>query len=137
MKAARSRPRTPPCLAADRTAEHCIMGLLLGAACCPDGKCALCRDAVRRALQDGHRPEAALRSLRRSRHGLLARCPVCRFPPPPPLPVIPPLPRLDRSDHTETNTWTCRTCGKALSRGRRQFCSDRCYQNAEHERVRS
>lgn len=126
-----------PCLAADRTAQHCIAGLLLGVACCPDGKCGLCREVVLRGRQDGLAPDAAIRALARARRGLVRRCPACGFPPPPPLPVVPQLPRLDRTDRAEANAWTCRVCGEALSRGRRQFCSDRCYAAAEHERARS
>lgn len=131
-------PRLPsPCLAADRTAEHCITGLLLGVACCPDGKCALCRDTVARTRRDGKSCDQALRALTVARRGLRRRCPACGFPPPPPLANVPMLPRLDRSDRSESNAWDCRVCGKALQRGRRQFCSDNCYAQAEHERVRS
>ena len=135
MKAAAKR--RAPCLAADRTAQHCIVGLLLGVACCPDGTCGLCRASVVSAQRwDGFTAERARRSLRRTR-GTLSRCPECGLPAPPPMPVVPQLPRLERSEHAETNTWTCRVCGKALTRGRRQFCSDRCYDVAEHERPRS
>ena len=125
-----------PCLAADRAAQHCIAGLLLGVACCPDGTCGLCREMVVRARRDGKTPDQALRSLALARRGLLRRCPTCGFPPPPPLPNVPMLPRLDRTEHAESNAWTCRVCGKALSRGRRQFCSDRCYLVAEQDRAR-
>lgn len=129
--------RRAPCLAADRTARHCIVGLLLGVACCPDGKCGLCRATVVSAQRwDGYTAERALRSLARTR-GTLARCPTCGYPAPPPMPVVPQLPRLERNEHAEANTWTCRVCGDPLTRGRRQFCSDRCYASAEQERERS
>lgn len=125
-----------PCLAANRTAQHCILGLLLGVACCPDGTCGLCREVLVRARREGFDEERAHRSLARSRRGLLEVCPVCGFPPPPPFLVVPPLPRLDRSDRGESNAWECRVCGTALTRGRRQFCSDRCYLVAEQDRTR-
>ena len=125
-----------PCLVADRTARHCILGLLLGVACCPDGTCGLCREVLVRARREGFDEERAHRSLARSRRGLLAVCPLCGFPPPPPFLVVPPLPRLDRSDRGESNAWECRVCGTALTRGRRQYCSDRCYLVAEQDRTR-
>lgn len=84
---------------------------------------------------DGYTAERAYRSLRRTR-GTLARCPSCGFPPPPPLPVVPQLPRLERAETAEGGAWNCVVCGKALTRGRRRFCSDRCYQTSEHERPR-
>jgi hypothetical protein len=92
---------------------------------------------VARSRQDGKSPDQALRSLALARRGLLRRCPACGFPPPPPLPNVPMLPRLDRTEHAESNAWNCRVCGTALSRGRRQFCSDHCYQQAENQRVRA
>lgn len=125
-----------PCVAADRTAQHCVVGLLLGAACCTDGSCGPCRATVARARRDGFSPEVAERSLGRSRVGLVDRCPVCDFPPPPPMLVVPQLPRLDRSEHAESNGHVCRECGKTLGRGRRQFCSDACYVVADRDRAR-
>jgi hypothetical protein len=125
-----------PCLATDQTAQHCIVGLLLGVACCPDGSCGLCRATIDTAQRwDGFTAGRALRSLARTR-GTLACCPTCGFPPPPPMARVPQLPRLERNEHAESNAWNCRVCGKALTRGRRQFCSDRCYQTSEHERPR-
>lgn len=130
------RVRPSPCLAADATAQHCVVGLLLGAACCPDGACGLCREMLVRSKRDGLTPERAHRALARSRRGLLDRCPTCGFPPPPPLPVVPQLPRLERPEQPEGGRWDCVVCGKALLRGRRTYCSDDCYDRAEMERAR-
>ena len=93
----RPSKRSAPCLAADRTAKNCIVGLLLGVACCPDTTCGLCRATVVSAQRwDGVTAERAHRSLRRTR-GTLTRCPTCGFPAPPPMPVVaaappPPMP---------------------------------------------
>ena len=103
-----------PCIPWDETQAHCVAGLLLGVRCCPGGDCALCRRAGARS------------------RSLLARCPLCGFPPPPPLQEIPPLPRLDRSDRAVGGNHECRTCGRPLPPRRRTYCSFACWR--EHVR---
>jgi len=108
-------PTSSPCIPWDETRAHCVAGLLLGVACCPDGQCALCR-----------RSGVHLRNGRLAR-APLDRCPVCGFPPPPPLEEIPPLPRLDRSDNLVGGRHDCLLCGKPLPARRRTYCSFSCW----------
>lgn len=49
--------RSAPCIAADGTAKHCVVGLLLGVMGCPDAACALCRSTVARTRRDGFNRE--------------------------------------------------------------------------------
>jgi len=78
----------------------------------------------------GFSEDEVARRFARQRRRLLARCPVCGFPPPPPLrdlPALPRLPRVGLADH-----FTCRACGRSLPKGRRRYCTDACWR--EHVR---
>jgi hypothetical protein len=118
--------RRVPCIASDKTAQHCIAGLLLGVACCPDGDCTSCVQQREKMRKSGFSPAAVARSFARSRAGLLDRCPQCGFPPPPPVMTPAPMPRLDRIDSAQSGSWMCRGCDRPLPKGRRRFHSDAC-----------
>jgi hypothetical protein len=120
-----------PCIATEDS-RHCVAALLHGAACCPDGECALCRATRNRMLRSGF-PEFAVRAaIARTRRGALSCCPVCGFPPPPPAESPTPLPRLERPGRTASGSWDCRTCGRPLPIGKRHYCSHGCWR--EHVR---
>lgn len=116
-----------PCVAGDPSRTTCVAGLLLGAACCPDGACACCRAVPDRMRRSGFRAEAVARAVARSREGLLDRCPTCRFPPPPPLEQFPPLARLDRSELKRAPATECVQCGRQLVTARKRYCSPECW----------
>lgn len=119
-------PRSP-CIPSHVDARSCIVGLLLGAACCPDGDCALCRATADRMQRSGFTAGAVRRSMARRRAGTRSACPLCGFPPPPPAVDLPPLPRLDRPGRTASGSWDCRTCGRPLPQGKRHYCSHACW----------
>ncbi|MCE9635779.1 MAG: hypothetical protein K8T90_08750 [Planctomycetes bacterium] len=121
-----------PCVASDAEGRHCTVGLLLGAACCPDGSCWSCTTQAAWTRRSGFSDYAVFRSIVRTRRGLLDQCPLCGFPPPPPITESSPLPRLDRSGRTASGSWECRTCGRPLPQRRRHYCSDACWR--EHVR---
>lgn len=121
-----------PCLAADRTEQHCVVGFLHGVACCPDATCALCLATRERMLSRGFDPVRVAAMMRRTRRDLLDTCPVCSFPPPPPFIVIPPLPRLDRDATPLTGTSACQICDRPLKPPQRKFCGGECW--LEHRR---
>jgi hypothetical protein len=121
-----------PCVAWDAEGRHCVVGLLYGAACCPDGGCLTCTTQAAWSRRSGFTDYAVFRSLARTRRGMLDRCPVCGFPPPPPVTEPNPLPQLDRSGRTASGSWDCRTCGRPLSQGKRHYCSHGCWR--EHVR---
>lgn len=125
MRAA-SRPRVPPCIPWDAEGRHCVLGLMLGAACCPDGRCALCRRDWARRRSLGFSEAEVARRTARDRARLRPTCPRCGCPPPPPLEEIPPLPRLDREDREKSGAPACRICGGFLAAGQRFYCSDEC-----------
>lgn len=127
-----ARDRTP-CVAGDSEAGTCAASLLFGAACCPDGTCALCRATIERMRQSGFSTDAIARSAARMRKGLLDRCPVCGFPPPPAITVLPPLARLDRSDRVLSGSPACRVCGQALRAPQRHYCSNECWLQRRRE----
>jgi hypothetical protein len=116
-----------PCVAGHSTRETCVVGLLLGAACCSDGVCACCRAVVERMRRSGFRADAIARSVARSRAGLLDCCPSCGFPPPRPLEQFPPLARLDRSDRKRAPATECVQCGRQLVTARKRYCSPECW----------
>jgi predicted nucleic acid-binding Zn ribbon protein len=119
--------RTTPCIAWDEEGRHCLAGLLLGVACCPDGDCALCARDRARMRHVGFSETEVARRFARGRARLVHFCPVCGLPPPPPLRVLPPLPRLERPGRPCGGRHDCRVCGRALPRGRRTYCSDTCW----------
>ncbi|MCG3133824.1 MAG: hypothetical protein HMLKMBBP_01089 [Planctomycetes bacterium] len=121
-----------PCVSSSAQGTDCIVGLLLGAACCPDGTCALCEATADRMRRSGFPEVAVRRSLSRGRAGLLAACPLCGFPPPPPPDVMAPVPRLERPGRSVSGSWDCRTCGRPLPSRRRHYCSHACWR--EHVR---
>ena len=125
-------PRRAPCIAWNREARHCLAGLLLGAACCPHGDCASCEEQLRRMRTSGFPEQAVARSWLHTRTIRMRVCAICGFPPPPPMDAIPPLPRLPRLGRTHSGSWNCRTCGRALPRRRRHYCSHACWR--EHVR---
>ena len=116
-----------PCVAWNDERRHCVVGLLLGVACCPDGDCWSCTTQLAWSRRSGFTEYAVLRSLARTRHGMLAFCPVCGFPPPPAVTESSTLPRLDRPGRTASGSWDCRTCGRPLPQRRRHYCSDACW----------
>ncbi len=116
-----------PCIAADSSGQHCVLGLLLGVACCPDGDCSQCQETGERMRRSGFSLAAVARSHARSRRGLLAVCPTCGCPPPPAPDVMPPLPRLDRSTKVLSGSPCCRICGASLKPPKRHYCSNECW----------
>ena len=60
-----------PCISWDRTQQHCVVGLLLGARCCRDGNCALCRTTRDRMISRGFAPVRAAKMMARTRRDLV------------------------------------------------------------------
>jgi hypothetical protein len=112
-----------PCIAWDAEGRHCLAGLLLGVACCPDGNCALCEKSRAAMRRTGFTEAEVERRFARSRARLRSRCPTCGCPPPPRLREIPEMPRLDRSDRVLSGSSRCRICEAPLSAGQRHYCS--------------
>lgn len=117
----------PACIPFDPEGHHCLAGLLLGVACCPDGTCALCRADLARRRRLGLTEAVAQRRAARERARRLAQCPACGCPPPPPLQELPQLPRLDRSTGLLGGEGACRYCGNRLLHTRRKYCNDSCW----------
>lgn len=127
-----SRRWNHPCIPWDTEGRHCVLGLLLGAACCPDGRCALCRRDWARRRSLGFSEAEVARRTARERARLRPTCPRCGCPPPPPLQEIPPLPRFDREGREKSGAPACRICGGFLAAGQRFYCGDEC--RLEHRR---
>lgn len=121
-----------PCLAWDGERRHCVVGLLHGAACCPDGGCWSCTTQAAWTRKSGFTDYAVFRSLARMRRGMLERCPVCGFPPPPPSEGRAPLPRFSRVVTAKSGSSGCEICGRPLERGRRRYCTATCERLREH-----
>lgn len=119
-----------PCVPGDETVACCLMACIFGARCCPAGDCALCKADRARRRRMGYSQEEVDRRFARERARMLDACPRCGFPPPPPLLTMPEFPRLPREG--QADEYECRTCGKALLRGRRRYCNDGCWR--EHVR---
>jgi hypothetical protein len=116
-----------PCIPWDSERRHCVAALLLGAACCPHGDCALCEEPQARMRRMGYHELDVARAWLSTRLARLDLCPVCGFPPPPPLAEIPPLPRLDRSDRVLASTPRCRYCDRKILGARRRYCDRDCW----------
>jgi hypothetical protein len=120
-------PPSGPCIPWDASGAHCLAALLLGVACCPDGRCALCAKDRARMRRLGFTEGEIQVRVARARARMKPLCPVCECPPPPPLQEVPPMPRLDRPDRMTGGRHDCLVCGRALPQRRRTYCSDECW----------
>ena len=116
-----------PCVAGDDRGETCVVGLLLGVACCDDGRCAYCEAMAEQLRKNGFDEAFVVRSRLRSRRGLLTICPACGLPAPPAPRQLPPLPRLDRSERKVSGAPNCKVCDAPLKPPQRFYCGRDCW----------
>jgi hypothetical protein len=116
--------RVPCC---DDGAGRCLEALLLGAACCADGNCALCREAEAALARCGFDELAiAERQLATWFDTAAAVCPRCGCAAPDALDVMPRWPRFLRRVGRRLATSLCAICGDPVPVGRRRFCGEDC-----------
>lgn len=115
----------PPCLASDAEVGGCIVGLLLGVACCSDGDCALCRAESARLRRDGVPEQDRARRLVERWYAPVEPCPWCgrgvaR------LAELEPMPRFARTLGNRFVSGVCLVCDRPLGPDQRRFCGDDC-----------
>lgn len=118
------KARAPCC---DDGTGRCLEALLLGAACCADGNCALCR-AAQTALQ-----RCGFNDLEVAQHQLATWfaadapvCPRCGCAAPAAIDAFPAWPRFVRRVGRRVAGSLCPICGDPVPPGRRRFCKEDC-----------